>query len=290
MQADSLMQTGNMATLDPGQALTMAETALRNLMTSAYKDAYGPEWLLRVAPTKIDEWQARAETELSARGRKGVIAVPNAGLSYANFFDLVAIAERHWEPLSGALGKKASTLTLLKRLENLRNAVGHSRPLLPFERDLVSGIAGQIRNQVTIFMSAQDDAGDIYPRIESVTDSFGRRIESTTVEGEVAGQAADAPYVIVRPGDEVRFECIGVDPQGRQLQWNLFSVLNGHQGLRTVTEEGGSVQLLWSVDDAEVNESHAVIIHLKTLDTPYHRFGNYDHRAYFLFRVRPPVP
>ena len=63
-------------------------------------------------------------------------------------------------------------MALLKRLDNIRNAVGHSRPLLPFERDLLSGIAGQIRNQVTIYMSTQDEAGDIYPRIESVTDQI----------------------------------------------------------------------------------------------------------------------
>lgn len=184
-------------------ALTTCETALRELMTYAYSTSYGPEWLGKVAATdKLKDWESRAADELLARGPKGVVAVPNAGLSYANLYDLVSIADKHWDPLAAALGKKASVLPLLRRFDNLRNTVGHSRPLLPFERDLMSGIAGQIRNQVTIFMSAQDEVGDIYPRIGSIMDQFGRRVESSVVDGELAGGVSTYD-VVVRPGDTV---------------------------------------------------------------------------------------
>lgn len=63
-----------------------------------------------------------------------------------------------------ALGPKVETLPLLARFEQLRNSVAHSRGILAFEEALLSGIAGQIRNQVTIFMSIQDPSGDYYPR------------------------------------------------------------------------------------------------------------------------------
>lgn len=277
-----------MTTLEPGAALTTCETALRNLMTVAYSSDYGPDWLHRVAGEKLEQWHARAESEFQARGPKGVIAVPDAGLSYANFFDLLSIADKHWEPLAPALGKKAAAVALLKRLDNLRNTVGHSRPLLPFERDLMSGIAGQIRNQVTIYMSSRDDVGDIYPRIEAISDSFGRRIESATAETELAGSATTPPYVLVRPGDEVTFDCTGIDPQGRDLEWTLGSA---HLPLYPVTTSASGVltQLTWTVNDSDVNESKAIEIYLRADGTPYHRWGYFDHRAYFMFRVRPPA-
>ncbi len=166
-----------MSALEPSVALTTCETALRQLMTLAYEAAYGDDWLGRIASKEqLDTWHARAGDELAVRGRKGVLAVPNGGLAHSNLYDLLKIAEKHWEPLSAALGRKASVMPLLHRFDNLRNSVAHSRQLLPFEQDRLSGIAGQIRNQVTIFMSAHDPTWDIYPRIESVTDQFGRRI------------------------------------------------------------------------------------------------------------------
>lgn len=278
--------TASMTTLDPGTALATCETALRGLMKFAYEQAYGPGWLHHVAATEVEVWRGRAEDERQARGPKGVIAVPDAGLSYANYYDLLTIAGKYWDPLAPALGKRATAMAFLDRLKGLRNSVGHSRPLNPFERDLMSGIAGQIRNQVIIYMTSQDDAGDLYPRIESVTDSFGRRIESDTANTEMAGNVDTKPYVLVHPGDQVTFECFGLDPQGRTLEWALTNPWPGDW----VTGElpGASTELAWTVLDSDVSEVRTIGIHMRAVGTPYHRWGSYDHRAGFAFRVRPP--
>jgi hypothetical protein len=274
------------AFLEPSIALTTCETALRALMTHVYAEKLGSGWLDRVVSAdKLSAWAGRADEEARARGTKGVVVVPGAGLAYANLYDLIAIAEKHWEPLAPALGPRAKALPLINRLNSLRNAVGHSRPLLPFEQDLMSGIAGQIRNQVTIFMSAQDEAGDIYPRIESISDGFGRRIESATVTGEVAGSVQDRT-VIVHPGETVLFECVGTDPQGRPLSWSLGRPHRGRSGL--VGPSGGVTAVQWTVTDDDVTETRNVEIYLATEGAKYHRFGDFDHRAYFAFKVRPP--
>lgn len=277
-----------MPTLEPSIALSTCETAMRELMTHSYQTSYGSDWLARVSTVaQRDSWIGRAETEQKVRVSKGVAQVPNAGLAYANFYDLVRIAEKHWEPLSGALGKLKSVLPLLERFDNLRNTIGHSRPLLAFEQDLMSGIAGQIRNQVTLYMSAQDDAGDIYPRIESITDSFGRRIESAVVDGEAAGSVTTYD-VIVRPGDHVTFTCLGVDPQERRLVWRLTNPR--HLDIATASVESGvAADLVWVVEDGDVTETGAVQVFLQAEDARYRRFGHFDHRAYFMFRVRPPL-
>ncbi|KRE29942.1 hypothetical protein [Agromyces sp. Soil535] len=272
-----------MSTLDPTIALSTCETALRELMTYAYERVFGADWLERVTTAKQREaWGVRAEVEQRARVPKGVAQVPNVGLAYANFYDLVAIVERHWEPLAAPLGKKQRMLPLLEQFDSLRNTIGHSRLLLPFEQDLMSGIAGMVRNQVTLYMSKQDEAGDIYPRIESVTDSFGRRIESATVEDELAGSVT-ALDVTLHPGEVVTFSCVGVDPQGRDLEW--FGPTDAH----AVGPSGQPTQLQWVVTDGDVSEATDASIYMKTSGAIYHRFGSWDHRAYFRFRVRPPT-
>lgn len=283
----SCNQNDPVATLDPAVALTTCETALREIMTYAYSAAYEAEWLSKVAtPDKVAEWVGRPDAEFRVRGPKGVVSVPSAGLGYANFYDLVSIADGHWEPLAPALGKKASAISLLKRFDNLRNSVGHSRPLLKFEQDLMSGIAGQIRNQVTIFMSTQDEVGDIYPRIESITDAFGRRVESFTVDGEMAGAVASYD-VVLHPGDTVVFECLGVDPQDRDLAWTAHS--SGGTSQTVLGPSGVPASLAWRVADSDVSESATLQVYLATNDVKYHRFGTWDHRGWFGFRVRPPA-
>lgn len=280
-------QNGLVTGIEPALALASCETALRGVMAFTYSRAYGADWLGRVATEdRLATWETREREERQARGLKGVLAVPNIGLSYANFYELVAIAEKHWEPLAPALGKRASTLPLLKRLESLRNAVGHNRPLLHFERDLMAGIAGQIRNQVTIHMSARDEVGDIYPRIESIMDSFGRRVESSQVTGEIAGSVTTSG-VVVHPGDIVTLECLGLDPQDRDLSWKLTRW--GRSPGEVIGQSGHPVVLRWEFSDEDVTESFALEIFMAASNTKYHRFGSFDQRAYFVYRVRPPL-
>lgn len=280
-----------MATLDPGSALTACETALRELMAYTYEREWGEQWLDKIAsPDKKSEWAQRAEAESGARRTKGVAAVPAIGLSYANFFDLIAIAkkEEQWQPLAPALGKRADTLPLLKRLESLRNAVGHSRPLLPFERDLISGVAGQIRNQVTIYMSTQDPAGDLYPRIESVVDSLGTRIEEPADSYYLVGGGVWMTGFVLHPGQTISFECLGTDPQNRDLLWEISSNRGGYTA-SSIVHSGDRAELAWTVSDDDVSEETWVTIFLKSKDSKYHRLGNFDHRVTFDYKVRPKM-
>ena len=257
-------------------------------MTFVYKRRFGDGWLSVVASQKQStDWSERCVAE-AARVKRGVAAVPEVGLSYANFYDLLTIADKHWEELAPALDKKAITFRLLERFEQLRNSVAHGRPLLAFERDLLSGIAGQIRNQVTIFMSTQDDAGEYYPRIESITDSFGHRIDSAgSVDHELAGSQITGK--VLRPGDVVTYTAIGTDPQDRTLRWRLTSSQTGRLLAQELSSKGTPVALTWVVDDGDVTETAVVQIHMEADGARYHRFVGFDHRAFFHYTVRPPM-
>lgn len=272
-------------------ALATCETALRQLMTHGYKQTYGEDWLSRIStPEQRQIWKQRASEEASTRQAKGVVTVPDAGLAYANFYDLVSFADKHWGPLAKALGKQAAVFPLLKRFDNLRNAVGHSRELMVFEQELLSGIAGQIRNQVTIYMSIQDPTGDHYPRIESVTDSFGHRYEGKATVPQLG--TALATQVVLHPGDTVTFSCIGIDAQGRELEFTLTPT-SGHRALdSSVSRVGQPVTLTWNVQKSDVAQTVWATIDCASIGGEYHRFNpeKHDDRVSFGYRVDPPLP
>lgn len=255
---------------------------MRHLMAVEYGRAYGQGWLQRVTSAEQQEkWEQKREDE--QRRRPGVFVPPVAGLEYSETYELVEIAKVHWEPLADALGKQKRVLPLLETFERIRNAASHSRDLVVFEREMMSGIAGEIRNKVTLHMTAQDPAGDFYPRIEFVTDSFGTAITLSAKMHEIAGSAQ--PYTVLHPGDIVTFRRSAVDPHGRQIEWSLRSTRREFQ--RLVAESDETVELTGEVQEQDIVESVAAEIFMAVAGASYHRADGFDHRAYIMYRVRP---
>jgi hypothetical protein len=269
-----------MAHLEPTAALTTCEQALRELYARAYTEAFGPGWLDLVATAdRRNAWRAKREVERARRTRAGVAVVPEDELAYAEFWELCEIAEAHWAPLASALGKQKQMLPLLRRFESLRNTVAHSRPVLPFEADLLSGIAGEIRNRVTIHMIGQDPSGEYFARIETVVDSLGHEILADA-SSSATGFATD---VTLRVGDVVHFTCHATDPHDRPIRWEIATVPGGAGAVA----EGADVELAWTVEDRHVSQSAAVVIAM-TSDSLHHRIeGKVDGRVIFYYRVLP---
>lgn len=255
-------------------------------MAHEYARAYGEGWFTEVTTGKQREAVERAQGQEAPR-RKGVAEVPPVGLQYLELLALIKIAQEHWDPLREALGKAASTLPLLWRFYDLRNPSQHSRDLVPFEHELMSGIAGQIQNQVTLHMSSQDADGAYYPRITAASDSLGNEARIKAVIGEIAGSYGSYPAeTVLRPGDVITFTVLGDDPQGRALKWWLHAG-QGQQVAETVGPSGGPVQLQWVVDDTDVGESSHAIVYMAAEGAKYHRANGFDHRVNFHYRVRP---
>ncbi|NLI85230.1 MAG: hypothetical protein GX440_07535 [Propionibacterium sp.] len=269
--------------LDPSIALNLLENALRDLMEHAYAEQWGPSWLDKVSTQKQREvWADRAQAERD-RIRKGVAAVSPVGLQYSNLYDLTAIAEKNWQPLASALGKSKDCLPLLRRADSLRNTVAHNRLLVAHERDLLSGIAGQIRNQVTIYMSNHDPAGDIYPRIEKLADSFGRIIRPS-----LDSPPSLTAEQVLHPGDVVEFTCFGTDPQDRSLAWELWKPKVRQPVPRATTNAGEEACLEWVVSEDDVQERCWIDIRMSAVGARHHRNGSLDGSGVFVYIVRPP--
>ncbi|QNJ91358.1 hypothetical protein HZU40_24600 [Mycolicibacterium fluoranthenivorans] len=277
-----------MAHLSPGEAIEACETALRQLLDAVMSPLNGADWFEgQVTAEKLLQLEERRETERKKREARGVAATPDALTAYADLFTLRSVCEKNWQRVEPALGKKAETGTLLKRLDDLRNAIAHNRPLVPFEEDLVAGIAGEIRNRVTIFMSTKDPVGDIYPRIEFAQDSFGFSVDPIKATDVVGGSVR--PDLTLHPGDIVTFTCRGTDPQGRPMRWQIDgSPPFAHRVVPVIAEGGETVQLKLQLVDSDVSETITVGIFMWAEGTPYHRSQHGDHRVFFYYRCRPP--
>ncbi|NMD58309.1 hypothetical protein [Tsukamurella columbiensis] len=271
--------------MDPKTSLETCENALRELMQYRYRAEIGEDWLATVSNSdQRRSWKMRHDAEQEVR--PGVASLPALGLAYSDLTDLVTIARKYWSELDGALGEREMTLPLLVRFDELRNSVAHNRRLVAFERELLAGIAGQIRNQVTIYMSSQDPSGEYYPRIESITDSYGHTFTPSDLGKNEAYNARVEWEITVGVGEQVRFACVGTDPQGRELVWELTHANIGY--CPPYLLEGNEVEFVWEVGDEHVRWNPTVVIEVGAKDAPHHRYTKFDAKVDWAYReVRP---
>jgi hypothetical protein len=272
------------AHLTPGEAIEACETALRQLLQLVVPPLVGEDWLAQqLTPEKLAQLEERRKEEGKKRVLRGVASTPQSLLAYADLFTLRTLTEKNWQHLAPALGKKSETGALLKRLDDLRNAIAHNRPLVPFERDLAAGIAGEIRNRVTIFMSTNDPAGDIYPRIEFAQDNFGNSIDPIGLESAGMGGNSRTGQVVYER-DVLTFTLRGSDPQNRDLEWQIHS---NRTEPAVITSDGGTATLRLELSAIHVTEELVVGVFMKATGTPYHRSGTNDHRVFWYYKCRP---
>ncbi|WP_406515613.1 hypothetical protein OH809_25135 [Streptomyces sp. NBC_00873] len=276
-----------MPLMQPSVALASCERSLRDLLTIALRNKIGADWISQVFDADVvTKLRDKQTAEQKRRTRRGVVAVSANLIEYAEFTQLTRLINTHWEKLDGALGAKKEITVLLDRFEALRNTVAHSRELLPFEEELLSAIAGEIRNRVTIHISGQDPVGEYFPRIELVRDSFGNSSETASeIQPHMLGVISDTT---LRPGDVVTFTCRGVDPQNRQLNWAFQTP----DGTRHTPDDahGDAMEWTWEVKPLHIRARAGLTVSLSS-DGEYHRFGGTQEDALVVFRyeVLPPL-
>lgn len=228
--------------MEPSAAIAIIETDLRELARSVLSEALGANWLEAVLDRNaISELEARREEE---RKRREPVAVDEDLLAYTYAYELQTLIEKRWDPFAPALGAKREFSVLMDMVNDYRNAPAHSRELLPHERSLLEGIAGEIRTRVTAYRSSRGPDASFYPIIESIRDSFGHTPESLDPDNLAYVDTGRRLHV----GDTVTFECRGWDPQGRDLLWGLRVALLKHGPSASGTE----AVLEWVVSEAEV--------------------------------------
>lgn len=260
------------------EALAAAENALRDLIETVLGGT--PDWLKAsgLSPERIAKMEGRQQVEAKSRGG-GVANVERRVLYFAELYDLQTILDKHWQKFAPCLGDRKTFLPMFDRMEDLRNPEAHGRELLPFERHLALGIAGEIRNRVAIFRSGSEPTKQYFPHIEAIRDQFGHVVSGTS-HGPASGLAETG--ITLHPGDEVVFELRAWDPEGVALRWEF--AIPSHEASRSIAPEEGL--FTWRVRDVHIGERVMAFFSIVS-SRPYHRNGDDDDFAMFAYRVLP---
>ena len=259
-----------------------AEQDLRVLIEVKLSETLGVDWFEGCGLSEVRRETVVARRDEEMRGRRGNAATEGV-IAFTDLTDLGKIIKKHWVVFKPVLVDQAEFLVMFDALCRIRNPHAHHRDLLPFERALVEGICGQIRNQVTIWRSAMDRSGAHYPRIEMIQDSLGNKYD-----GRGAPFHSVYTDMALTVGQRVEFLARGWDPHGRKLTWILQDGAFG--GVRVDSAEGGEVRLAITIEERHVGESLHVATILKA-DSPYHRLAEpvgFDDQIGFVYDVLPP--
>jgi hypothetical protein len=257
--------------VDVTQALKDAENSLRDFIAVVLRDKLGEEWVENcgVSSDRLAKWEERRTAE-EKRQKFGVVE-PRL-IYYADFYDLPTILRKHWSgPFSEALGDLKTMEVWLNELSRFRDPDAHRRELLPHQKHLIYGIAGEIRNRLVRYRSKRETSEDYYPRIESVRDSLG----NTCIQ---AYQLVETG-MRVRVADVIEYVITATDPMGEPLQYALYE--------STDTRWQDQNVLSLTLGQHHIEKKHSVLLAIRS-QRRYHAYRDYDDLAGFVYEVLPP--
>ncbi|MDV8075081.1 hypothetical protein R4P47_00805 [Rhodococcus sp. IEGM 1370] len=267
--------------VDAYSELVAAETALRDVIRLVV-----PGWASGLTEEELQKLRDKQSEE--DKKRDGVAVSPDL-LDYTEIYLLRRIIEKNWGEVKPVLDDRKRTEVYLDIIFDVRNTIGHSRPVVPAERLLLAGASGQIRNQLARFRSSVDGAANHYSSIDSARDSFGIDAQSGASSSDSPGN--NLPRLEV--GETVRFELAGTDPRGRELSWIMYVSTMGFVGgfdrsVSRVKASGDRVEIAWEVSTTDVGEGTTVAFALRN-SSKYQRSWGYDGICSFKYRVNPPI-
>jgi Swt1-like HEPN len=259
---------------DATQAIRDVENSLRGFISEILHEFHGSNWTDKcgVTPERIAKWNERKDSELK-RQPGGV--VETRIIYYADFYDLGTILKKHWEKFSPALGDWKTTEVYLGELEKMRDAGAHGRDLLPHQKHLANGIAGEIRTRLIRYRSKKETCEDYFPRIESVRDSLGNIWASD--------QGLHTPCFtkhVLRPDDIIDYVVTASDPMGEALN---YAMSISHKWPRTWQAEN---TFSYKVLEKDIGTSFCVSFHIQS-PRAHHASGDEDHNVEFVYSVLP---
>lgn len=259
----------------PYNELVAAETALREVV----RTGIGDQWTSDFTADKLAALEAKRTEEDK---RRDGVAVSQDLLDYTEAYHLQTLILKHWDAVQPILQDKKRTETHLKTMLSIRNTIAHARPVAPFERHLLAGVAGQIQNLLSLYRSSSNGPDAFYASINYVRDSFGEQITDNN------DRQATIPRVSV--GQTISFECSATDPKSRELTWT-FSLQSDHYPRIPVelgTAFGANTTFEWKVSEDHVGENQRLTAFVRN-SSKYQRNGGSDASVTFLYRVNPPI-
>jgi hypothetical protein len=271
---------------DITQYLKDTENSLRDFIAFVLQKALGRNWEEKsgVTPERILKWNERKDDE---RKRQVGGVVEERLIYYADFYDIPTILKKHWNHFTAALGDWKTIETFLGELEKLRDPDAHRRELLPHQKYLAAGIAGEIRTRLVRFRSKQEASDDYFPRIESVRDNFGNIWvpDSEELKGETFLTRSfrwRETNTLLRPDDVLEFVITASDPLGEKLSYMLY---HPHQGDLIPWQDNHEMVLRIT---KHLIQKECFLCPMIKSSRDYHAHRGYDDIAAFKYVVLPP--
>jgi hypothetical protein len=263
--------------------LNLLENVLRDLIEKVLRKPHGDTWLAHTGLTqdRLDKWQERRDEE--PKRRPGG-EVDQRLLYYADFPDVVAIIQKNWAGgFKDCFHDRKRFDVYMDRLSAFRNPHAHSRELLPFEQQLVVGMTGQLRQEITVFLSTGGTGPEpeLFPRIEEVRDNFGTRAVGQATDNTNVGEGTST--MVLHPGDKLAFVARAWDPEDGPIKWTVhFPTQN-----RILDFKGHVIEVEWTIELRDVAQSSYLYFQIAST-RPYHRHTDgHDDATSMRYVIRP---
>ncbi len=259
--------------MDVSQTVKDTENLLRDFIAAVLESVFGRDWPAKCGVTaeRVGKWEERRESE-KARQEGG--AVDPRLIYYADFYDIQTLLKKNWQKFAPALGDLKTMEVYLDELEKLRDPGAHGRELLPHQKQLACGIAGEIRTRLIRYRSKMETSSDCFPRIESAMDSLG---SIWTPQGP-SGQHCFTEKIL-RPGDVIDFVLTASDPFGAELKHQM------EVGRGTTSWQAENVFTLHILKD-HIGKFFEVGLRIRS-PRDYHALGDFDDYVGFAYQVLP---
>lgn len=265
--------------MTPSEAIETGENALRSIVRELLNDS----WVSLIGDRALAATEDRRQQE--PKQRPGALESDDL-LSYVDLPILTTLILKQWPVFKPVFGNYERAKVAFNAFTVYRRRVAHSRPLLSFERDLLSGISGQIRNQVSIYRQARNPTPQYFAVIEESADFEGR----TGVQPY--GNASCYPYPIISAGKTYTFTASATDPRDREIEWALH--VNAWQGpsyevgQAEFTALGKSVTMTWTPAPEDFAATVYVWLAARNLSGYHASEYGYDDAVIWAYTFEPP--
>lgn len=254
--------------MNESQALKDVENSLRDFISIILWNKHKEDWIQNcgVTPKRIEQWENKKAEEI----KKLQSSVAEERLIYySDFYDLETIIEKNWETDFKVVFDDRSTFRVFfKQLEHFRNPEAHRRELLTYQKHLIIGIAGHIRNKIVVYRSKMETDDDVFPRIESIRDNYGNIW--------IPGKGHISTETLLHPGDILEFIITATDPLGGKLYYGLHPSQNWQE----------SNILTIKIEEQHIGKPKTFLPMIKS-ERNYHADGHLDAVVSFDYPIRP---
>ncbi|MBI5779004.1 MAG: hypothetical protein HZA49_06070 [Planctomycetes bacterium] len=261
--------------IDITQSLKDTENSLRDFIALMLQQKLGESWVEKcgVTPERITKWNEKKSIE-EKRQKTGT--VEERLIYYADFYDLKTILEKNWADVFAQVFSEWKTMKVwLEELEKLRDPDAHRRELLPHQKHLAMGIAGEIRSLLIRYRSKNETGEDYFPRIESVRDSIGNIWAPKEYPDTIC-----FTKTILRPNDIIDFIVTASDPKGEALKYGIST--DTSKSLTWQKENTFSIKIL----KEDIRHSFHITLFICSC-RDYHAQGKWDDFVHFVYQILP---